>query len=350
MNLLIIVSHKIQYYEPLFLRLAERTNLFVCYVGSESYQHKLEGYMKIKEEKYEVNGISEVKLCKMKLKGGNSSFFNYWSFNTIGILRSNEITHIFSFGYYLWPMVQFYLAAKLLHIKVILRCDTFKPLNNGLLKSIFIRNYDAIIAAGTKSSSYYAKYNKNVVNLPHAIDDTKFKPYNLSTARKGIIRVLFVGQLIPRKNIEFLSSLIPVFEKNNIQLDVVGSGEQYHLLLEPKVVVHHNNLMQHELVQIYNQCDCLVLPSLYDSWGLVVNEALSCGLPCIVSDNAGVSDIIKDGQNGYVIDTSSVKPASFVELVKNCTEFRKDEIRSDYESFHSMELLSDSMLKIIKNC
>jgi glycosyltransferase involved in cell wall biosynthesis len=56
-----------------------------------------------------------------------------------------------------------------------------------------------------------------------------------------------------------------------------------------------------ELAQLYSISDCLVLPSdAMETWGLVVNEALASGLPCIVSEAAGCTpDLITDGETGY---------------------------------------------------
>jgi glycosyltransferase involved in cell wall biosynthesis len=49
------------------------------------------------------------------------------------------------------------------------------------------------------------------------------------------------------------------------------------------------------------ESDVLALPSLSDGWGLVVTEALACGLPVIVTPNAGVSQIVHDNHDGYIV-------------------------------------------------
>jgi glycosyltransferase involved in cell wall biosynthesis len=59
---------------------------------------------------------------------------------------------------------------------------------------------------------------------------------------------------------------------------------------------------QTEIARAYRLADCLVLPSdSGETWGLVVNEALSVGLPCIVSDQVGCGpDLIEEGKTGYI--------------------------------------------------
>jgi glycosyltransferase involved in cell wall biosynthesis len=58
---------------------------------------------------------------------------------------------------------------------------------------------------------------------------------------------------------------------------------------------------QSQLASVYRAADVLVLPSMSETWGLVVNEALACGTPCVVSDACGCApDMIKPGINGAV--------------------------------------------------
>src|SRR5690606_19040625 len=55
------------------------------------------------------------------------------------------------------------------------------------------------------------------------------------------------------------------------------------------------------LVELYRSSDALLLPSLEDSFGMVVAEALACGTPALVSDRTGASDLIREGVNGWVV-------------------------------------------------
>ena len=59
------------------------------------------------------------------------------------------------------------------------------------------------------------------------------------------------------------------------------------------------------IVEFYKQIDCLALPSKNEAFGLVVLEEMSCGKPCIVSSTAGVSEIIKNGENGVIFNRNS---------------------------------------------
>ena len=66
--------------------------------------------------------------------------------------------------------------------------------------------------------------------------------------------------------------------------------------------------------KIYALADVFVLPSVEETWGLVVNEAMACGLPVIVTERVGSSvDLVRDGENGYVIPAAD--PASLASRI-----------------------------------
>ena len=77
-----------------------------------------------------------------------------------------------------------------------------------------------------------------------------------------------------------------------------------------------------ELVSFYNQADIFILPSLADGWGMVTNQALACGLPVIVSDMCGSSDLVDD-HNGLTFEAGndeSLKNAITQGIVKFVNE------------------------------
>src|SRR5439155_13243227 len=65
-------------------------------------------------------------------------------------------------------------------------------------------------------------------------------------------------------------------------------------------------LNQREIAGAYSAADALVLPSDQETWGMVVNEAMSCGLPCIVSDSVGCGpDLIEPSKTGFIFPTGN---------------------------------------------
>ena len=72
--------------------------------------------------------------------------------------------------------------------------------------------------------------------------------------------------------------------------------------ISPGAVCFPGFAQREDLAGLYALAEALVLPTHSDTWGLVVNEAMACGLPIIVSSVAGCSaDLVEDGWNGYVV-------------------------------------------------
>ncbi len=121
--------------------------------------------------------------------------------------------------------------------------------------------------------------------------------------------VLYVGRLEVHKGLlELLSAFGRVTaEEDGLRLAIAGDGS-----LRPRVeavaakadrhVTYLGHLSGDDVLRAYLAADLLVLPSLFEPWGLVVNEAMACGLPVIVSDRVGCADdLVRHGETGLVV-------------------------------------------------
>jgi glycosyltransferase involved in cell wall biosynthesis len=155
--------------------------------------------------------------------------------------------------------------------------------------------------------------------------------------RPDRIEVIFVGQLIRRKGLDILlGAMRPLFALHpNLYLTVIGAGKDSAALQDRARSVGIESRVFFEGVIPSDQiqarlaaADLLVLPSRWDGWGLVVNEAFSVGAPAIVSDCCGVAELIQRGRNGYVFRSGDV------EDLRNCLdEFLSR--RADWEKFRT---------------
>lgn len=137
------------------------------------------------------------------------------------------------------------------------------------------------------------------------------RPISGSAPRPGKERIelIFVGQLTQRKGIDILiKAMQPIFVNDSrLSLKIVGAGDlQLSLLalvesmgLDDRIKFS-GPIPASEIPARIAQADLLVLPSRWDGWGLVVNEALASGVPVIVSDHCGAADLVLQGVNGYV--------------------------------------------------
>jgi glycosyltransferase involved in cell wall biosynthesis len=122
------------------------------------------------------------------------------------------------------------------------------------------------------------------------------------------VRFLFVGQLIPRKGIDELLEAFSQLPEG--ELYIAGDGPLRHLVaqaVESDRVTYVGHVDRPALQQLYSESDVLVLPSRYEVWGLVINEALQHGLSVIAAQTVGaVDDLLVDNVNGYVTRTGDV--------------------------------------------
>jgi glycosyltransferase involved in cell wall biosynthesis len=128
--------------------------------------------------------------------------------------------------------------------------------------------------------------------------------------------VIFVGQLIHRKGVDFLlEAMVPLFDQHSdLFLSVVGAGIEAQALeacaqaLGVQDRVNFEGTIGSDKIQArLVSADLLVLPSRWDGWGMVVNEALSAGVPVIASDRCGAADLVQHGVNGYVFRSEDVE-------------------------------------------
>src|SRR5580704_16308654 len=125
--------------------------------------------------------------------------------------------------------------------------------------------------------------------------------------------VLFVGRLEASKGLQALLSAFAraVAEENDLCLAIAGDGSfRAHveaIAAKPDCRVSYlGRLSGDDVLRAFLAADLLVLPSLFEPWGLVVNEAMACGLPIIVSDRVGCADdLIRHGETGLVVSAGS---------------------------------------------
>jgi len=161
--------------------------------------------------------------------------------------------------------------------------------------------------------------------------------FDLSKNSRRKNAVLFVGQLGKYHKFKNLNLLIKAFaevlkEFPEWELWVVGEGdmvdEYKNLAKELGIMekVHFfGSLGDQELSKIYSKAKLLVLPSSFESFGMVVAEALAFGVPVIVSPNVGAKFLIDEGKNGLILKNLDAKSleSAMRELVENPKALRK---------------------------
>jgi 1,2-diacylglycerol 3-alpha-glucosyltransferase len=247
---------------------------------------------------------------------------------------------IFLYGYSLRVMRQAKLWAEKRNIATVLMSDSneFDGNRNRLfefIKSLFVSRFDAAFVGGSSSSLYLQQLGipkERIVLGWDVVDNESFRR-QASENRKDISQVrrkwnlpeayfLFVGRMVRNKNIRGLLEAYVEYaesmgeESKPWDLVICGSGPEEEELQRrvksmPGQLGNHVQLYgvvkQPKLTDFFSGASCLILPSTrYESWGLVVNEAMACGLPVIVSSRCGCSlDLVRNGINGWRFDPDS---------------------------------------------
>lgn len=120
-------------------------------------------------------------------------------------------------------------------------------------------------------------------------------------------KLIFIGQLIDRKNIQGLVNALVNLREMNFNLQIIGDGPLKNTL-QSLVVINkmahkikfHGNMDNSEAMNSLSKSDYLILPSNFDGWGAVINEALSRGVKVITNENCGASCLVSEMNWGTV--------------------------------------------------
>lgn len=196
------------------------------------------------------------------------------------------------------------------------------------LKGWLIRRYSFVAATGERAAQYVQQLGfprDSIFQLGNVIDNAYFTRIG-DAACSGTTGqpqlslpssyFIAVSRLSPEKNLPRLLEAFAAYRRRGGAWDLVllGSGPQEQelrtLAQELNVPgIHFLGWKSYEdLPRYYARASCFVLPSLCEPWGLVVNEAMACGLPVLVSRNCGcVPELCRPGENGFIHDPNSAE-------------------------------------------
>jgi glycosyltransferase involved in cell wall biosynthesis len=142
------------------------------------------------------------------------------------------------------------------------------------------------------------------------VDISKFKP--MPAASKNKFRIVYCGSITPRKGLHHLLQAYHEMSLPNSELLIIGNItdlEYFEKLkkYQSKSINFNGPCPQNDLPRLYAKGSIFILPSIADGFGMVVTQALACGLPAIISSNVGAKDIITEGVNGYVIAPGDIQ-------------------------------------------
>jgi hypothetical protein len=154
------------------------------------------------------------------------------------------------------------------------------------------------------SPTFNKKHNERIANID--------KP----------LRVLFVGSMGQRKGLADLFEAVKLVNTDHLELIVMGALQaplEFYKRIFSNFKYEHGR-SHAEVLRLMQSCDVFCLPSIVEGRALVMQEAMSQGLPIIITKNTGGEDLVIEGSTGFLVPTST--PAAIAEKLAWCLENR----------------------------
>lgn len=205
-----------------------------------------------------------------------------------------------------------------------------------------VNNAAAFLVMGTNSRNYLISYGAepdkifSLPNVPNvekmALESARLSQETYKLREKldisGNPIIVYVGRLIDAKNIKTLLFAFHSVQKEipGAGLVIAGTGPRRSFLEHLAKKLGLSNLcfagfiQPGDLPKYYACADIFVLPSVHEAWGVVVLEAMSCGLPVVVSDKVGcASDLVYPQKTGFIVPAESVDKfaSAFIGLLRD---------------------------------
>jgi glycosyltransferase involved in cell wall biosynthesis len=336
------ISHPIQYFSPLFRKMAERMDLKVYYFSDVSVRGGVDkGFgTRVKWDIPLLNGYKYQFLRNWsKRRSMDGRFFDAVNPGVFAAVRKSPAKIVAVNGWNYASNWLVMIAAKIYGKEVWLRAEN--PLNQELRKKsrlLFLKRFvlkrilfslfvDKCLYIGTESRKFFEHYGvprSRLVFTPYAVDNEYFQ--NAVTEQsleliKGELGlpidkkiILFSGKFIEKKRPMDLLRAFHLLNNGNYLLVMVGEGE---LRREMELFINNNGLKNVILTGFVNQAlipkyykvaDVFVMCSgMGETWGLSVNEAMNFSLPVVISTTCGCHfDLVRSSRNGFTFEEGDI--------------------------------------------
>lgn len=174
------------------------------------------------------------------------------------------------------------------------------------------------------------KNKGKIVVIPNGVENTVFYPLDITKADSPF-KLLYVGNLLESKGVKILlESFLEIHDKCSCNLSIIGAGELFNYCEEFIVkndlrgrVKLMGSVNNNKLPVIINNHHLLILPSYSESFGVVIIESISCGIPVIVTKCGGPEYIVENSSLGEIIPIGNVQALS-KSIIKVCQNYIYD--------------------------
>ena len=334
-NLAILSTHPIQYHAPWFRGLAAHPDLdvhvYFCHKATSQEQARAGFGVEFDWDVDLLGGYPHSFLKNIAKPAGHGRFGGFDTPEIGKIIRGQRYDAVLVNGWNYKSAWQAIWAAWRCGVKVMVRGDSHLHFDRSrsvmLTKSFtyrhFVPRFDACLAPGLWSREYFEHYGAQpdrIFFVPHVIDVDFMQSESLRVSaerselrqqwklREDSFVFLFVGKFTETKRpLDFVMALSRAAEQGKqIQGLMVGDGPlrsacEEFVTSHDAPVTFAGFVNQSQIVRAYVCGDVLVLPSIGETWGMVVNEAMACSRPALVSDRVGCSpDLVTEHDTGVI--------------------------------------------------
>lgn len=325
MKVVLITNIPTPYRIPFFRKISElleqEGHHFEVFFAAAGYAHR----------KWNVNlenGGFKYRFLESVAIAGNSSEQTSFSYRGISkIINESKATHVIVPGFSR-ASLRLSLASLFQNYQLIMWTGSVSHQTDGFLKRIYrkwiVRRMKHFITYSQSSANYLIKLGASAdrINVSLNTVDLDFfsrayEKNRRSQPKHENVRLGYVGYLTERKEVHLLISLFEAVHQKypDCELHLAGDGDQRERLEKmvqrqglEKQVHFHGYLQQEQLPAFLAQTDIFLYQTSFDIWGLVLNEAMASGLPCMSSINAVSSrELIRHAENGYLVDFQEIE-------------------------------------------
>jgi len=187
-----------------------------------------------------------------------------------------------------------------------------RPMAYRLIGGRLVRRMNAIFAISSKAVAQFAEMGASHSRIfPFGYFVPRQNMPGLERRQDDGVRLVFVGGLLERKGIYLLKEAMKYLDSREVRVDVYGPGDG-SLLNDVPGLRYRGPIPFGKAQEVIARYDTLVLPSLFDGWGVVVNEALLQGVPAIVSDQVGARALVERFAAGAVVPAGDARAMAAV--------------------------------------
>jgi glycosyltransferase involved in cell wall biosynthesis len=350
MRVAMVTTHPIQYQVPWLRRLAGKPgvdlHVYFAMIPDASEQGREFGV----QFEWDIPLLDGYEYTVLRNEAKHPSLTDFRGCDTPQLyreIRRGRYDAVLVNGWVVKSCVQAFVACRISGTPCIVRAEVNGLRPRALWKTaahrVLLSQYSAFLAIGSNNRRYLLERGANparVFDTPYCVDNERFATgasrWRERLGHEGLARrfgldpgrltFLFSGKFVEKKHPGDIVEAVRRLRnsvKNEIQVLRVGEGplgNWLRLSAQGLPVQFTGFLNQSEITAAYAASDCLLLPSdSGETWGLVVNEAMACGLPAIVSDQVGsAADLVSEARTGFVHPCGDID--ALAALLARCAE------------------------------